>query len=61
VSPFYIYQEDKLPLIAQYLDLTKGENPEASGNFVSCLIKHKDVFTYEFSGKRYDIGTLENM
>src|SRR5690625_2362410 len=58
VPPFYIYQKETLPLIAKYL--AEGENPDAPGNFVPWLIKHKDVYAYEFSGKRYDIGTLES-
>lgn len=30
VPPFYIYQKETLPLIAQYL--AEGENPDAPGN-----------------------------
>lgn len=58
VPPFYIYQKETLPLIDQYL--AEGENPDAPGNFIPWLIKHKDVYAYEFVGKRYDIGTLES-
>lgn len=58
VPPFYIYQEDTVSLIKQYL--TKGNNPDAPGNFIPWLIQRKDVFAYKFAGQRYDIGTLES-
>jgi len=58
VPPFYIYQKETLPLIDQYID--EGNNPDAPGHFVPWLIKHRDVYAYEFSGQRYDIGTMES-
>lgn len=58
VPPFYIYQKETLPLIDQYID--EGNNPDAPGHFVPWLIKHKNVYAYEFSGQRHDIGTLES-
>jgi len=58
VPPFYIYQKETLPLIDQYI--AEGNNPDAPGHFVPWLIKHKDVYAYEFSGQRYDIGTMES-
>ncbi|MGG4146713.1 nucleotidyltransferase family protein [Paenibacillus algorifonticola] len=56
--PFYIYQQSTLPLIKQYL--AEGNNPDAPGNFVPWLIRHKEVHAYKFEGKRFDIGTLES-
>ena len=58
VPPFYIYQKETLPLIDQYI--AEGNNPDAPGHFVPWLIKHKDVYAYEFSGQRHDIGTMES-
>lgn len=58
VPPFYIYQKETLPLIDQYI--AEGNNSDAPGHFVPWLIKHKDVYAYEFSGQRYDIGTMES-
>ena len=58
VPPFYIYRQETLPLIKQYLD--QGNNPDAPGNFIPWLIQHKDVYAFKFKGKRYDIGNLES-
>ncbi|MDG5789310.1 nucleotidyltransferase family protein [Evansella sp. AB-P1] len=58
VPPFYIYQQESLPLINQYL--AEGNNPDAPGNFVPWLINQKAVYAYKFEGTRYDIGTLES-
>lgn len=58
VPPFYIYQRETLPLIGKYL--AEGENPDAPGNFIPWLIERKEVYAYKFSGKRYDIGTVES-
>lgn len=56
--PFYIYQQETLPLIKQYL--TEGNNPDAPGHLIPWLIKHKSVFAYRFEGLRHDIGTIES-
>ena len=58
VPPFYIYERETVPLIAQYL--AEGENPDAPGNFIPWLVERKDVYAYQFTGKRYDIGTVES-
>lgn len=58
VPPFYMYQRETLLLIDQYL--AEGENRDAPGYFIPWLINHKDVYAYEFVGKRYDIGTVES-
>lgn len=58
VPPFYIYQQETLPLIAKYIQ--EGNNPDAPGNFIPWLIRHKDVHAYQFDGQRYDIGTVES-
>jgi glucose-1-phosphate thymidylyltransferase len=58
VPPFYIYRKDTLELFDKYID--EGNNPDAPGNFIPWLIKHKDVYAFKFKGMRYDIGTLES-
>ncbi|AIF53691.1 nucleotidyl transferase [Pelosinus sp. UFO1] len=45
-------------MIRKYLD--EGNNPDALGNFIPWLITYKDVYAYQFEGRRYDIGTLES-
>ena len=44
VPPFYIYQQETLPLIGQYIK--EGNNPDAPGNFIPWLIRHKNVHAY---------------
>ncbi len=56
VPPFYIYREDTLPLIGEFLDA--GNNGDAPGHFVPWLLKKRPVCAYRFEGTRYDIGTL---
>lgn len=58
VPPFYIHKKETLPLIKEYL--AEGNNPDAPGNLIPWLISKKDVYTYQFEGDRYDIGTLES-
>jgi len=55
VPPFYIYTRATLPLLDEYLD--SGENPDAPGNFIPWLLRRRPVYAYEFSGRRYDIGS----
>jgi glucose-1-phosphate thymidylyltransferase len=47
-----------LPLFDAYL--AEGWNPDAPGNFIPWLIQRKSVAAFFFSGRRYDIGSLEN-
>ena len=57
VPPFYIYQQETLPLIKDYLQ--QDNNPDAPGNLIPWLLKKKDIYAFKFSGLRYDIGTME--
>jgi glucose-1-phosphate thymidylyltransferase len=57
VPPFYIYRADTLPLFDAYL--AEGQNPDAPGNFIPWLIRKKTVAAFFFTGRRYDIGSLE--
>ncbi len=54
VPPFYIYRAETLPL------LEEGNNPDAPGNLIPWLINYRDIYAYEFQGKRYDVGTIES-
>jgi glucose-1-phosphate thymidylyltransferase len=58
VPPFYIYTRAALSLLDEYLD--SGENPDAPGNFIPWLLLRRPVYAYEFSGRRYDIGSHES-
>lgn len=58
VPALYIYKQQTLPLIKQYLD--EGNNPDAPGHFVPWLIKHKPVYAFRFKGQWHDIGTLKS-
>ncbi len=54
----YIYKEETLPLIGQYLN--EGNNPDAPGFFPSWLYQRKPVYAYKFQGECYDIGTHDS-
>lgn len=54
----YIYKQETLPLIGQYLK--EGNNPDAPGFFPSWLYQKKPVYAYKFQGECYDIGTHES-
>lgn len=58
VPALYIYKQETLPLIKQYL--AEGNNPDAPGHFIPWLIKHKPTYAFQFSGQWHDIGTLES-
>ncbi|WP_058308570.1 nucleotidyltransferase family protein [Gracilibacillus massiliensis] len=58
VPPFYIYQQETLTLISEYLQ--EGNNPDAPGYFIPWLIQQKQVYAFPFEGLRYDIGTIES-
>jgi glucose-1-phosphate thymidylyltransferase len=58
VPPFYLYRKDTLPLIRTYV--ASGENVDAPGQFVRWLAAKKPVYAFEFSGRRYDIGSIES-
>jgi len=56
VPPFYIYTKATVNLVQQFL--STGQNADAPGQFVAWLVKKKPVCSYQFEGKRYDIGSL---
>ncbi|SER67936.1 glucose-1-phosphate thymidylyltransferase [Gracilibacillus ureilyticus] len=58
VPPIYLYKKETIKLLGNYLQ--SGNNPDAPGNFIPWLIKHKNVYAYPIRGACYDIGTLES-
>ena len=58
VPPFYLFRQDSLPLIGQYLQ--EGNPPDAPGNLIPWLVQRRPVYAFQFQGNRYDIGTLES-
>jgi len=55
----YILSSEGVRSILTYLD--KGENPDAIGFFIKWLIKRDRVFGFVFSGRWFDIGSLESL
>jgi len=53
----YIFPREKLHFVHKYLN--EGNNPDEPGRLIQWLYEQEDVFGYEFSGKWYDIGNLE--
>ncbi|MBA7491823.1 Glucose-1-phosphate thymidylyltransferase [subsurface metagenome] len=55
----YMLSPEGVRSILTYLD--KGENPDAIGFFIKWLIKREKVFGFVFSGRWFDIGSLESL
>ncbi|GAF75986.1 unnamed protein product [marine sediment metagenome] len=55
----YMLSSEGVRSILTYLD--KGENPDTIGFFIKWLIKRERVFGFVFSGKWFDIGSLESL
>jgi len=55
----YVLSQEGVKSILTYLD--KGENPDAIGFFIKWLIKRERVFGFVFSGRWFDIGSLESL
>ena len=55
----YILSQEGIRGILTYLDA--GENPDAIGFFIKWSIKRKRVFGFVFSGRWFDIGSLESL
>ncbi len=58
VPALYIYKEETLPLIEQYL--SEGNNPDAPGHLIPWLLKRRPIYAFQFAGQWHDIGTLES-
>jgi len=57
VPPFYIYKEEVIPLINEYIKL--GLPSDSPGSLLSYLVNKIRIGTYPMDGKRLDIGDLE--
>jgi glucose-1-phosphate thymidylyltransferase len=55
----YMLSPEGVRSVTTYLD--KGENPDAIGFFIKWLIKRESVFGFVFSGRWFDIGSLESL
>jgi glucose-1-phosphate thymidylyltransferase len=55
----YMLSPEGVKSILTYLE--KGENPDAIGFFIKWLIKKERVFGFVFSGRWFDIGSLESL
>ncbi len=55
----YMLSPGGVKSILSYLDA--GENPDAIGFFIKWLIKRERVFGFVFSGRWFDIGSLESL
>jgi glucose-1-phosphate thymidylyltransferase len=58
VPPFYYYRATDLPLIQKALD--SGCHFDAPGNLIAWLCKQTDIYAWQMTGNRYDIGDLES-
>jgi len=57
VPPFYIYKKDDLAKI--YECINEGINTDAPGSLVQIMLEKTIFYSLEMSGKRIDIGTIE--
>ncbi len=56
-TAFYIFKADSLRLVLKYLE--DGGKPDALGYFISYLVENRSVVAWRFTGKWFDIGSLE--
>src|SRR3989338_1064542 len=54
---FYHLPEKSLGLIGQYL--LESNKADKAGDYISWLCRKKDVYGFQFTGKWYDIGSVE--
>ncbi len=54
----YYLPKDSLPVVAQYLKAS-GKN-DTAGDYIRWLSEKKDVYGFKFTGKWYDIGSVES-
>lgn len=55
---FYFLPHKSLPLVEQYL--IESRKSDTAGDYIRWLSKKNDVFGFKFSGKWYDIGSVES-
>lgn len=56
-TAFYIFRAESVKLVLKYLE--EGGKPDALGHFITYLVDRAPVFAWKFSGKWFDIGSLE--
>jgi glucose-1-phosphate thymidylyltransferase len=54
----YYFPKESLPNLQAFVDETK--NPDTTGGYLQWLYKKTPVYGFKFSGKWYDIGSLES-
>ena len=55
--PFYFYQKEDLPLVAE--GIAAGCGTDAPGSFVAWLAAQRPIHAWEMPGERFDIGSLD--
>ncbi len=58
VPPFYAYAKKNLPIIRTAMQ--NGCGFDAPGNLAHFLVDKTDVYAWQMTGKRFDIGSLES-
>lgn len=58
VPPFYVYARKDLPLIKTAMQ--NGCGFDAPGNLAHFLVDKTDVYAWQMTGKRFDIGSLDS-
>ncbi len=56
-TALYVFKADTVSLVTKYLN--DGGKPDALGHFVTYLVDRSPVFAWKFSGKWFDIGSLD--
>lgn len=54
----YMYTKDTIKMFKEYL---VNNDSDKTGNFLEWLHTRKDVYTYEFKGKWFDIGSFDTL
>lgn len=55
----YVFPKESLKLIREYLD--NNNNPDKPGDYISWLYKKEEVYTFTFSGRWFDVGSLDQL
>ncbi len=58
VPPFYIFKKEDLHLISKGIE--EGCKVDAPGMFIEWFAKHATIYAWNMTGKRVDIGNLED-
>lgn len=65
VPPFYIYKKEDLPFIKKACEKDENGNcpcaTDAPGDFIAWFCAQKNVYAWQMSGHRYDIGNLQSL